>query len=182
MKCKNRKHSLPNCAWLILFPVFVYGILLLSSKIFGNIDFTKYLLWGKFLTLSSFAVVGGYFLYYILNFGVLTTKKNKKWHLNRITALCLTIFLSIILFTMPFTSNSLKEYSVVILGVVLGWLYVIRGGSLPGWLIEFTQKFNFYTGGTITKDNAPENISPRIYLPILLSAILIAILAYFVFV
>lgn len=182
MNKKSKKQSLPNYAWLILCPVFLYGMLFLTSKIFINIDLAKYLLWMRFIALSSFVVMGGFFLYYIANYGLISSLGTKKWHTKRIVALCLTVFLAIVLCIMFFTSESTKDYGAVILGILLGGLYVIRGGSLPNWLIEFTQKFNFHTGGTITKDDDPANISPKIYLPIVFSAILIAIIAYAVFV
>ena len=180
---KENDQNISSYAWIILFPVFLYGALFLISKIFINIDFVKYFLWMRFIALSSFVVMGGFFLYYILTYGLISSSmKNKKWHTKRIVALCLTVFLLIVLCIMFFTSQPKKDYGVIILGILLGGLYVVRGGTLPRWLIEYTQKFNFFTGGIITADDDPANISPRIYLPIISSVILIAIIAYAIFI
>jgi multisubunit Na+/H+ antiporter MnhG subunit len=183
-KLKKSEHrNFPNYAWLILSPVLFYGILSLASKIFPNVDLARSLLWMKFVALSSFVVMGGFFIYYISSYGLMDFPlKNKKWHAKRIAALCLTIFLLIALCIMFFTSDSVGDHVTVILGIGLGSLYVFRGGSLPEWLIEYTQRFNFFTAGTITEDDDSANISPKIYLPVIFSAILIAIIAYFVFI
>lgn len=59
----------------------------------------------------------------------------------------------------------------VILGVgaALGIIYTAIG-RVPGWIAK-------YSFGGITRDNDPANISPRVYLPILLVVIAIAAIA-----
>ena len=52
---------------------------------------------------------------------------------------------------------------------ILGLIYIIRGGSLPDWIYKFTEQSPF--GGTLTSDNDPRNISPKIYLPVLIIAL-----------
>ena len=50
--------------------------------------------------------------------------------------------------------------------MVLGGIYTAFG-RLPDWIAD-------YSGGSITEDDDPANISPRVYLPILLGVIVIA--------
>ena len=54
-------------------------------------------------------------------------------------------------------------------GAALGILYAILG-RLPGWIVG-------RSGGFITTDNDPSNISPRVYLPILVVVISVAVIA-----
>ena len=56
------------------------------------------------------------------------------------------------------------------IGAILGLAYTYYG-ELPSWLIDAS-------GGSITDDDDPSNISPRVYLPILLIAILIAVIGF----
>ncbi len=55
-------------------------------------------------------------------------------------------------------------------GAVLGTVYTVWG-RLPDWIID-------HSGGSITHDDDPSNISPRIYLPILIGVIVIAIAVF----
>jgi len=183
MKTNKKNKKMPDWAWLILLPTFLYGMSLIISKIFPGIPSLKVLLWMKFIALSSPVVLGGFYAYYILTYGFMSDISEKKtWHSKRILALLITIFLIMIFGIMIFTSIPTKDAGVIIFGVLIGSIYVMRGGSLPNWMIEFTQKFNFFSGGTITADDDPNNLSPKIYLPIIFSAILLALLAYGIFI
>src|SRR5438270_831854 len=53
------------------------------------------------------------------------------------------------------------------IGVALGLLYIVRGGSLPPLVYKFS-------GGSLTSDDAPGNLSPKVYLVVLLAVILAA--------
>jgi hypothetical protein len=55
------------------------------------------------------------------------------------------------------------------LGVVLAVVYVVRRGTLPDMAYRFAN---------VLPDDDPRNLSPRIYLPILVAAILIAAALY----
>lgn len=57
-------------------------------------------------------------------------------------------------------------------GIVLGLMYLIYG-RLPEWMLDLS-------GNKIVADDAPGNISPRVYLPILGAVVLIAVLAFLV--
>ena len=59
-------------------------------------------------------------------------------------------------------------------GVLLGIVYTIWG-RLPDWLLE-------RSGGYLSADDAPSNIPARVYLPIILGAILLAALVIVIFV
>ena len=56
-------------------------------------------------------------------------------------------------------------------GTLLGVIYTIRGGSLPPWVYRFG-------GGRITNEDDPRNLSPKVYLPVLLAVIMVALLLY----
>jgi hypothetical protein len=54
---------------------------------------------------------------------------------------------------------------LIAIGLVLAILYLVRGGTLPAAASYFVN---------VAPDEAPGNLPPRIYLPILLAAILMA--------
>lgn len=56
------------------------------------------------------------------------------------------------------------------LGIILGTLYTIYG-KLPDWLLQAS-------GGRITADDDPGNLSPRIYLSILAVVLLLAVIIF----
>ncbi|EMB13335.1 membrane protein [Rhodopirellula europaea 6C] len=66
--------------------------------------------------------------------------------------------------------GDLRTWVALGLGVTLGWLYTAFG-RLPGWIVE-------NSGGSISDDDDPSNVSARVYLPILLGVILIAFAAF----
>lgn len=90
--------------------------------------------------------------------------------LKRIAAAILTLLLLVLLGWSIFAGvGDLRTRIILAAGVVLGSLY-ITFGRLPDWIVD-------QSGGSITHDNDPSNISPRIYLPIVLGAILVAVIA-----
>ncbi|WP_298862275.1 hypothetical protein [uncultured Gimesia sp.] len=86
---------------------------------------------------------------------------------KRISAGLLSIFLLAML-GWTFIGNVGDVWTQVMLGmgVALGAIYAFYG-QLPEWLINLS-------GGKIVADDDPGNISPRVYLPILGVAILVA--------
>lgn len=68
--------------------------------------------------------------------------------------------------------GDLRTWVVLGSGVTLGSLYTAFG-RLPDWIVE-------NSGGSITDDDDPSNVSARVYLPILLGVILIAFAVFVV--
>lgn len=68
--------------------------------------------------------------------------------------------------------GDLRTWVVLGFGVTLGSLYTAFG-RLPDWIVE-------NSGGSITDDDDPSNVSARVYLPILLGVILIAFAVFVV--
>lgn len=60
----------------------------------------------------------------------------------------------------------LKLQLLLVLGMILGTLYTVYG-QLPDWLLQIS-------GSRITADDDPGNLSPRVYLTILLMVLLLA--------
>lgn len=67
--------------------------------------------------------------------------------------------------------GNLHLWLLLAIGVVLGWLYPVSG-RLP---VRFIDRM----GGSITGDDDPSNISPRVYLPILFALVLVAVVVFF---
>ncbi|MBI1310391.1 hypothetical protein GC176_03720 [bacterium] len=65
--------------------------------------------------------------------------------------------------------GNLRTQILIGIGVVLGLVYTCFG-HLPEWIVDCS-------GLSITDDDDPSNIPPRIYLPILLGVILLALAA-----
>ncbi len=90
---------------------------------------------------------------------------------NRITAGILSLILLALLGWCVFSGVGNAQTIILLgFGTTLGILYTVFG-RLPDWIVEFS-------GGSITDDDDPSNIPPRIYLPILLGAILISVAAF----
>jgi hypothetical protein len=68
--------------------------------------------------------------------------------------------------------GDLRTWVVLGFGVTLGSLYSAFG-RLPDWIVE-------NSGGSITDDDDPSNVSARVYIPILLGVILIAFAVFVV--
>lgn len=88
---------------------------------------------------------------------------------KRITAGLLSIFLMAML-VWNFIGNvgDIRIQVMLGVGVVLGVVYTFYG-QLPEWLVTLS-------GGKIVADDDPGNISPLIYLPILLALLLIGVI------
>ena len=102
---------------------------------------------------------------------------NANWPARRFGALGLTLGLVAIL-AYSLSQGSLGTLPVLASGIVLGALYVWRGGSLPEWADRFGNRRG---GASITRDDDPGNIPPKVYLPILLGVLLLAALIFAVF-
>src|SRR4051812_36939923 len=61
---------------------------------------------------------------------------------------------------------------LLLAGIVLGVVYTVRGGSLPPWLKRLGG------GSKITADDDPRNLSPKVYLPVLMFVVVVALLLY----
>ncbi len=69
------------------------------------------------------------------------------------------------------SGEDLLEVQIILgVGVVLGVAYAARG-RLPHWAIELSE-------GRLTQDNDPSNLSPLVYLPVLLALVLVIILLF----
>ncbi len=100
---------------------------------------------------------------------------------KRLAALALTLVLAGLAIHMWIAGvGDAKTAGFVGMGIVLGLLYTLRGGSLPGWVYRASE--SHWAGGTgITEDDDPRNLSPKIVLPILAGAIVTAaVLLYWV--
>ena len=94
--------------------------------------------------------------------------------MRRATALLLSLLLAALAIHTWRTNP--HDHSLLILlftGVLLGLLYAALG-ALPSWLLHIT-------GNKLTSDDDPQNLSPRLYLPILAAAIALAALLYYLF-
>lgn len=92
---------------------------------------------------------------------------------SRIAAGVLTLVLLALLGWSIFAGvGDVRTWVMLGVGAALGGLYTAFG-QLPDWIVE-------HSGGSITEDDDPSNISPRVYLPILLGVIAVVVLAFFV--
>ena len=92
---------------------------------------------------------------------------------NRIVSGALSISLLALLGWSIFAGvGDLRTLVMLGVGAGLGILHTAFG-RIPDWIVE-------HSGGTITDDDDPSNMSPRVYLPILFGVIAIAVVAFFV--
>ncbi len=90
---------------------------------------------------------------------------------NRIAAGVLSILLLALLgWSVIAGVGGVRTWVVLGVGSALGLLYTVFG-RLPNWIVN-------HSGGSITEDDDPSNISPRVYLPILLGVIAVAATAF----
>jgi hypothetical protein len=66
--------------------------------------------------------------------------------------------------------GDLKTQILLAVGIALGSLYTAFG-QLPDWIVD-------HSGGSITDDDDPSNISPRLYMPVILGVMLLAVIAF----
>jgi hypothetical protein len=88
--------------------------------------------------------------------------------INRIIAGALSLVLLVLLGWAVFAGvGDIRTWVMLGFGAVLGLLYTVIG-RVPDWIVN-------YSGGSITDDDDPSNISPRVYLPILFGVIVVAV-------
>ena len=100
------------------------------------------------------------------------------WPAKRVAAVLLTLGL-VALAGYSLSQGILGTLPVLAMGIVLGALYVWRGGSLPDWAYRIRNKPRGEYA--ITRDDDPSNMPARLYLPILLGVLLLAALIFAVF-
>ncbi|QDT45938.1 hypothetical protein Pan241w_60660 [Gimesia alba] len=92
---------------------------------------------------------------------------------KRITAGVLVVLLLVLLsWTFIGGVGDLRLQVLLGFGIVLGLVYAIHG-RLSEWILDLS-------GNKIVADDAPGNISPRVYLPILGAVVLIAVIIFLV--
>ena len=92
---------------------------------------------------------------------------------NRITAGVLSLVLLALLGWCIFAGvGDMRTWLILGVGAAFGLIYTALG-RLPNWIAD-------HSGGTITDDDDPSNISPRVYVPLLLGVIVIAVLVFFI--
>ena len=90
---------------------------------------------------------------------------------NRIAAGALSLVLLALLgWSIIAGVGDVRTWGTLGLGAMLGVLYTAIG-RVPDWIID-------HSGGFITDDTDPSNLSPRIYLPILFGVIALAVIAF----
>jgi hypothetical protein len=92
---------------------------------------------------------------------------------NRIAACIFSFLLLALLGWSVFAGvGDVRTWIMLGVGTLLGALYAVFG-RLPDWITE-------YSGGSITADDDPSNISPRVYLPIVFGIIVVAVTVFVV--
>jgi|SRR6266478_4942136 len=92
--------------------------------------------------------------------------------LRRVAVFLLTMLLAgLAIYTWRANVGNRRVLLLLAIGIVMGLIYTVRGGSLPPWLYR-------RGGGKITEDHDSRNLSPKVYLPVLLAVILLAAVLY----
>ena len=91
--------------------------------------------------------------------------QTKQWIVGFLT----TALMAIAIYAWATGTATAEMLRLIAVGVVLATIYLIRGGQLPGWPSRVAN---------VRPDDAPGNISPRIYLPIVFAAILVATILF----
>jgi len=100
------------------------------------------------------------------------------WPPKRVVALLLTIVLAgSVMYTWLAGVGDSRTLWLLVIGVVLGATYTIRGSSLPPFLYRLTGS-HLLAGNAITDDDDPRNLSPKVYLSVLLLVALVALMLY----
>jgi hypothetical protein len=82
------------------------------------------------------------------------------------------VLLALLIWSIVADVGDLKTKVLLAVGFVLGSIYTGLG-RIPTWIIDLFS-------GSITDDDDPSNISPRVYLPIILGVILIGVIVTYV--
>ena len=104
-------------------------------------------------------------------------ESRQPWPPKRTAALVLTLALAALGIYVWRHEGDLNTLWLLCVGVVLGALYTLRGGTLPAF-IHRSSESHWLSNSPITADDDPRNLSPKLYLPILGAAVLIAALFY----
>ncbi len=100
------------------------------------------------------------------------------WGPRRLAALTLAIGLAVLLAVgLALGSVDLRRASLLGVGVALGGWFALRGG-LPSWLYEGNGTILDAFRPNLNRDDDPGNISPRVYLPILLALVVVGVAAF----
>lgn len=70
------------------------------------------------------------------------------------------------------------------IGIVLGILYLRRRGRLPEWILflaRMQSELPFQGSPNIVADDEPGNISPKVYLPLIIGALVIGAVLIWIF-
>lgn len=90
---------------------------------------------------------------------------------QRVTTGILTLLLGgLLAWTILRGVGGLQIQLLLSFGVVLGGLYTALG-KVPDWIVS-------NSGGKLTSDDDPANISPKVYLAVLGTAVLVAIVVF----
>ncbi len=99
----------------------------------------------------------------------MTTSRGRP--VKRLAALGLSlVLLTLLIVGLVRGTVDAKVAGLMILGMIVGASFALRG-ELPSSLYTSTESRWDLLGLKLTEDNDPRNISPRIYLPILLTLI-----------
>ena len=107
-------------------------------------------------------------------------EKIAPWNPKRVAASILTAV--ILIFGIVPVLNRMGDvrlYATLVVGAILGAWYVIWG-DLPERVYDATQSRWNLVGLDLTRPDDPRNISPKVYLPLILVAILAGIIAFIV--
>lgn len=92
---------------------------------------------------------------------------------NRIASASLTILLLALLCRCIYIGlDDFRIYLMLVVGVIFGSTYAALG-RLPNWMTD-------YSGGNITHDDDPSNLSPKLYLSILFCLIIVVLALFFI--
>ncbi len=104
-------------------------------------------------------------------------QKIVKLQRKRLTALILTIFLIIMGIVLTILNNFQTAITCFIFAT-LGAIFTINK-KIPEWIYEFSDIYTSYIpSGRITRDDDEANLPLKVYLPILLGAILLAVAGF----
>lgn len=101
-------------------------------------------------------------------------QQNKRLQRKRLITFILTIFL-IIMGIVLIILNNVQTATLCFIFAALGAIFTINK-KIPNWIYEFNDIYTTYIpSGRITRDDDEANLPLKIYLPIILGAILLAL-------